>query len=448
VADTEAAPRAKLDWGRYGRGPVMLLAAVALIDSVDRGILPGVLTHVQDDLGFSDAQAGVLGSVFILMGFLTALPAGYLADHRRRTRLIAVVLGSWGAISALNAAVRSYLQFLGVRAALGIGESMHSPAAQSLLADYYPAQLRGRAYALQRVAPVLGTAVGLGVGGAVGAALGWRWAFLIVGGPGSLLALRVWRLSEPRRGESDRDLDALLPAPDVIDAPIQEVPARLNLANLRSEVGIALRVRTLRSLMIGTAISTGATAGFGFWATAFYERHTSLSSAAAAGLVGGLILVGAAAGTLVGGAVTDRLRDRYEGAPMLVAGVSQFAAGVVLAFTYLHVPLALRIPGQVVGVMLIIAAFPALAAMTSEVVPAAHRGVAFSLTGFLSALASAISPLLIGVLADRFPMHVDGKIKGNLADAFLIVTPLVLVGALVVLRGRRYVAADTANAAR
>ena len=37
----------KVDWGRYGRGPLLLLAAVALIDSVDRGILPGVLPIVQ-----------------------------------------------------------------------------------------------------------------------------------------------------------------------------------------------------------------------------------------------------------------------------------------------------------------------------------------------------------------------------------------------------------------
>ena len=45
--------------------------------------------------------------------------------------------------------------------------------------------------------------------------------------------------------------------------------------------------------MIGTAIGTGALTGIGFWAPTFYERHTSLTSSQASGVVGGLILVGA-----------------------------------------------------------------------------------------------------------------------------------------------------------
>ena len=93
----------KAGWGPYGRRPARVLAAVAFVDAVDRGILPGVLTQVQDDIGFSDTQAGLLGTAFVLTGFLVVLPAGYLADRARRTRVIAVVLALWGVISALNA---------------------------------------------------------------------------------------------------------------------------------------------------------------------------------------------------------------------------------------------------------------------------------------------------------------------------------------------------------
>ena len=44
-------------------------------------------------------------------------------------------------------------------------------------------------------------------------------------------------------------------------------------------------------------------------------------------------------------------------------------------------------------------------------------------------------------------MTKNGTVKGNLGNAFVVVTPLVIVGALVVLRGRRYVAQDTLRAA-
>ena len=418
----------KVDWGRYGRRPIMLLAAVAFIDSVDRGILPGVLSEVQKDLHFSDFKAGLLGSVFVIAGLIAALPAGYIADRRTRTRIIGVMLVSWGAISALNAAVVNFWQFLAVRSTLGAGETINNPAGQSLIADYYPTRLRGRAYAYQRVAPIVGMAVGLGIGGGVGQLLGWRWAFLIVGVPGSLLAFRVLRLPEPPRGEHDGDGSPLV----VSQASGPAVRAAI------SDSLQVLKVPVLRSLMTGTAISFGAITGIGFWAATFYERHTSLSAGAAAGLVGSLILVGALVGLLLGGTLTDRMKVRDPSAPMLVAGVGQLAAGLLLAASFFHVPLWFRIPTQTVAVVFLLAAFPALAAMTADVVPADLRGIAFSVIGLLGGVASAISPLLIGAIADQFKFVVHGQVKGNLEHAFLIVTPLIVLGGLVLLRGRRH----------
>jgi MFS family permease len=437
--------RGPASWGTYGRRPARLLAAVAFIDAVDRGILPGVLSQVQDDLGFSDTRAGLLGTAFVLTGFLVVLPAGYMADRYARTRIIAVVLASWGIISGLNALVRNFWQFLLVRATLGIGETVDNPASQALIADYYPTDVRGRAFALQRATPFFGQAAGLALAGGVASLLSWRWAFLLVGVPGSLLAVAVWRLPEPHRGESDGVAD-LRPEPQLpVAAPVP--PERdAGPAALLRDVRSAMRVRTLRSLMVGSAIAAGALSGLGFWAAAFYERHTSLGTGGSAGLAGLLILVGAISGTFVAGRVVDRLRDRFEGAPMLLAGVCQATGAALLMPTFLDVPLALRIPVQGVAVAFIVGGLVAIPVMISEVVPAAVRGIAFSVTGFLSAIAGAASPLLIGVIADRFEFVVDGDVKGNLANAFLIVTPLVFVGAAVLLRGRRYVSADIERA--
>jgi MFS family permease len=432
--------RRKVDWGRYGRTPVTLLALVAFIDSVDRGILPGVLSLVQDDLDFSDSQAGFLGSIAVLMSFVVTIPAGYMADRMRRTRVIAICLATWGAISALNATVRTYWQFLAVRAALGAGETIDNPASSSLMADYYPVKLRGRAYAYQRVAPTVGSAVGLAVAAVVGDLLGWRAAFLIVGVPGSILAFAVWRMREPRRGESDADDESGQGSGELLDAA-----ARRGIRNLWPEIKTVLRVPSLRALMIGSAISTSALSGFGFWAATFYERHTSLGTGGAGGVVGAVILVGAIAGTILGGRAADRARGREPGAPMRLAATTQSIAAIIFIATFFPVPLAVRLPGQIVAVGFVVAAFPALSSMTSEVVPAAIRGIAFSVSGFLGALASAASPLLIGAIADQFPIMVDGRMRGNLQIAFGFVTPLILVGAVVVMNGRRHVAADIAR---
>jgi MFS family permease len=433
---------------------------VALIDSVDRGILPGVLDNVQNDLGFNDFQAGFLGTAFVLAGFVAVIPAGYLADRYRRTRIIAVVLASWGAISALNAAVTGFFQFAAVRATLGVGETVDNPSSQSLIADYYKPDLRGRAYAYQRVAPTVGQAIGLGIGGLVGSAFGWRAAFLVVGVPGSVLAIAVWRLQEPLRGEHDAlvepDVAALSTTKPEREAASVDSVTPGDGGHAESEVGATkaiwrdgrrvLAVPTLRYLIAGNAIAAGALAGIGFWAKTFFVRHTTLTSSQASGVVAMLLLSGAVLGTVLGGIATDRLRDRVDGAPMLIAGISQTVGSVFLMFVFLDVPLAVRLVAALVGAMLMVAGFPALTAMTAEVVPASIRGLTFSVTSFLSALAAAASPLLIGAIADQFRFTVHGHVKGNLADAFLIVTPLVFVGGLVVLRGRRHVEEDRRRA--
>jgi MFS family permease len=434
------------EWGAYGRHPVRILALVGLVDAVDRGVLPGVLTHVQDDLGFSDFQAGVLGTALVLAGFVVVLPAGYLADRHRRTRIIAAVLASWGAISLCNAMVRSFWQFVAVRATLGIGETIDNPASQSLLADYYPTTVRGRAYALQRVAPLIGTALGTGLGGAIGATLGWRWAFLVVGVPGSLLAIAVWRLPEPRRGEHDGIVETSDPSDETAVARPLPAPADPADRNVSDDVRTLLAIRSLRSLMVGMAVASGALSGIGFWAPSFFERHTTLTSGQASGVVAVMILAGALCGTLLGGVTTDRLARRDPSAPMQLAARTQAAGAVVLILVFLPTPLVLRIPLSVLGVLLTVTGFPALVKTISEVVDPAIRGLAFSVSGFLSALASAASPLVIGFLADRFELDVDGETKGNLANAFLIVTPLVFVGAFVLSRGHRYVTRDAAAA--
>jgi MFS family permease len=392
---------------------------------------------------------GTLAAAFILSGVVVVLPSGYLADRHDRTRLISVVLASWGLVSGINALVRTFWQFLAVRIVLGAGETIDNPASQSLLADYYRPDARGRAFALQRVAPILGASVGLGLGGLVGTHLGWRWAFLVVGGPGSLLAVAMWRLPEPIRGESDGLPPALEPPDREL---VEEVRGNPHAASTDSavramwaDVRQAMAVRTLRSLMAGSAIAAGALGGLAFWAVAFYERQTSLGTGGSAGVVAALIGIGALVGTLGAGRITDRLHE-VDGLPLAFSGVVEMLGGAILMVTFLPVPLWFRLPAQTLAAACIVGGLLPLAVMIADVVPVALRGAAYSITGFFAAVVGAVSPQLIGFLADRFKIPVDGEMKGDLAKAFLIVTPLLLVGGLVVLRGRRYVTADIAAA--
>lgn len=441
-------------WGRNGRGPILLLAGVGLVDAVDKGILPGVLTRVQNDLGFSDFQLGMLEFAFVIATFLVIVPAGYLADRYDRTRIIAVVLASWAAISALTATVRSFGQFFAVRAALGVGETVDDPASQSLIADYYPQRIRGRAYSYQRVTPTLGRALGTVLGGVVAAVWGWRAAFLVVGVPGSLLAVAVWRLREPRRGEADLEDMAISHRAEVDDRAREGEDAEdpedgISLRQIVQDLPTVFRIPSLRALLIGTAIASGALSGIGFWAVAFNERHSGLGGATSAGLTGLMILTGAIVGTLVGGRVSDRVATTHPGAPMMAAGLGTALGGVALMIGFADVPVyTVRLPMHTLGVGLIVGALPATYSMISQVATSSIRGQAFAATRFFSSLVGAFSPPLIGLVADQYQITVDGQQVGNLALAFALFTPVLFVGGWYIYRGRVHVEADREQARR
>ncbi|MEX2393529.1 MAG: MFS transporter, partial [Actinomycetota bacterium] len=184
--------------------PMWVLGLVIAVDSMDQSILRGVQTLIQDDFLLSDAEVGLLTSAFVLVHAVITIPAGYLADRLNRKKVIAWTVVMWSGTTALTGACRSFAQIIGVRALLGFGLGTTEPSANSLLTDYYPSHQRGRAFSVQQLMLFVGFGLGLGLGGAVGERLGWRWAFVVVGVPGVLIALLVLRLREPKRGHGDK----------------------------------------------------------------------------------------------------------------------------------------------------------------------------------------------------------------------------------------------------
>lgn len=422
-----AAPEARR-WGAYGRLPLAVLALLGLVEGIERRVLPAVLSLVQDDLGFTDLQAGLLDTAIIVAALLVAIPAGLLADRVDRRRFIAGTFVVWSAAVALTGSVRSYGQLLGMRAVLGAGDAINDPAAQSLLADYYPPERRGRVYGVHRVTPVVGAAVGLGVGAALGAAFGWRTAVVVLAVPGLLTALLVWRLREPPRGASELIAAAVAPA-----LPVRQA--------LRAVVSIP----SLRALILATALTSGTLSAVAFWGVVFFQRAAGLSLAEAGAVAGVPVLFGALVGSLAGGWLVDRLRARVAGAALLVAAVFTSLGSLLFTLSFLDdVPLLVRLPLQGVSVGLLVGSLPATTALTSEVVPPALRGTAFGVLKLSSNVLAALFPPVVGLIADMNQVvAADGVLRGDLGLGFRCTLPTILIASALLLRGRCHVARDT-----
>ncbi|HEY5711611.1 MAG TPA: MFS transporter, partial [Allosphingosinicella sp.] len=204
----------------YGWYALFVLVLVYIINFVDRQIISILAQDIKSDLNLEDAQIGFLyGTAFAVFYALFGIPLGRLADSWYRGRLIAIGLGLWSSMTALSGFATSFSMLATARIGVGIGEASASPAAYSMISDYFPKEKRATALSIYSAGLYIGGGLSLPLGGLVSSKwnaafpiaadaplglVGWQAAFLAVGLPGLLLALWVLTLREPQRGASDR----------------------------------------------------------------------------------------------------------------------------------------------------------------------------------------------------------------------------------------------------
>lgn len=192
-------------WYRcYVLGMLMLIYAFSFLDRQLIGVLA---PFIKRDLGISDAQIGLLfGTSFALFYGLFGIGLAKLADAWNRVNTLALGLCLWSAMTAVSGAASSFVHLGLARIGVGVGEASSSPAAVSLLSDYFRKERRSTIFALYSVGIYIGAGASLAAGGAIvgtwerwfpdaaAAPLGlhgWQAAFIAIGLPGIACALLV-----------------------------------------------------------------------------------------------------------------------------------------------------------------------------------------------------------------------------------------------------------------
>ncbi len=205
--------------GRYAKYVLGVLVIVYIFNFIDRQILSILAEDIKADLGISDAEIGFLyGTAFAVFYAVFGIPLGRLADTWVRKSLISVGLLFWSLMTALSGTARSFGLLAVYRVGVGVGEASATPAAFSMLSDYFPPRLRSTALGIYSSGVYIGSGIGIFLGGIIlggweslypdtaAAPLqlkGWHVAFFVVGLPGLAMACWVWTLKEPRRGQSE-----------------------------------------------------------------------------------------------------------------------------------------------------------------------------------------------------------------------------------------------------
>jgi MFS transporter, Spinster family, sphingosine-1-phosphate transporter len=365
---------------RYG---LTILTLINLLNYLDRYIAAGMMPRIMEAFHVDKAAAGWLGSVFIIVYMVFAPLAGVLGDRFPRRLVLAGGVFLWSLATVGGGFAATFGALLVARAIVGIGEAGYGTVAPGLIADLFPRNERSRMLAYFYVAIPVGSAMGFALGGWLGHAYSWQHAFWVAGIPGLLVAVFALRVPDPPRGATDE-------GPPAVKVPFFEGLGRLR------------RNAMYWTAVAGLTLMTFSIGGLANWMPSFLELERGVSPETA-GLAFGAITAGAGiVGTLVGGWLGD-VADRRS----TTGGMSLSGWGLLLAVPMMVVVALSRSPAIIFTAVAAAQFFiflnngPLNAAIVSAV-PADVRSFAVGLSVLAyHALGDAISPPIIGMIADR-----------------------------------------------
>lgn len=483
--------------GWYALG---LLALINLLNYIDRNVIYALFEPIKRDLALTDSQLGWLGSAYILVFSVAALPFGVLSDLRSRRAVIAGGVTVWSAFTFLSGLVNSFGQLFVCRAVVGVGEAAFGPAASSLVADYFPGPRRAVAMGILASGVALGGVLGLLLGGYLEGLYGWRVAFMTVGVPGFICAVLVPRLSDPARIPATLRvrsflsdfhigamalvrhlwpliggvavgvgaaywLDRYYGADSKLDVAAFSTAVALGLAvtifrwvrrtpaedsalppfgsgisgafdEIITAIKLVLHTPTLSYIFAAGAMISFGTNGIVGWGPTFVSRELQLSAGEAAGLLGKWGLIAGTAGTLFGGFLADWLRRRRLTGRVITVALGLLTGGPLAVWL-------LTIRDPVLFQAVFVVAFFCLSWYNGPITAAIFDVV----PPRISATVAGAYLLFIHLAGDAIALPLVGALSDRFGlDRAILLLPMVIIGGgLMILGAMRTLARDIAR---
>ncbi|HKW97524.1 MAG TPA: MFS transporter [Bryobacteraceae bacterium] len=178
---------------RLAWATVAFLWFAYLLNYTDRQVIFSIFPVLRKELGFTDTQLGLLGTLFIWVYSLCMPLTGRLADVFRRDRLVISSLVLWSLATLGTGLSTSVAGLMFWRAVMGVTESLYVPAALATIAVLHPGVTRSKALAIHGSAQYAGIVVGGWYGGWSADHIGWRPGFVLLAFAGAAYAIALWK---------------------------------------------------------------------------------------------------------------------------------------------------------------------------------------------------------------------------------------------------------------
>jgi ABC-type branched-subunit amino acid transport system ATPase component/predicted MFS family arabinose efflux permease len=409
--------------GGASAAPLALLMGIDAIGEVDRIAFGVLLPEIRDWFGVSLTVALTLQTVSSLIIIALAVPMGFLADRWPRVKLTVIGLVGFGVVAFFTGLAPTLTTLAVIRLGAGLVRIV-SPSTQSLLADFYPLDVRTPVFSVFQAGESVARFVGPIVAGYAAAWIGWQLPFVALAPVALVLAAVVLlMLKEPERGRYERE-----------EAGLQGENLEQTPPGFAESWRIAKGVRTLRRVWWAMPFLVGAVTILGDLLSLLLSDVFDLDSGAR-----GTIIAAEQpfriAGLLLGAWAGRRFFSRRPGTVVTVAGLIGVWQGLMILFTAMAPTWWLAIAPFYLGSFATAMVGPALISLMTMVIPPRARGFALGVGAVFIAPGLLVGPFL-GAIADSYGLRVGIALSA----------PLFVVGAIIIASAGTSVDADIRQA--
>lgn len=387
---------------------LFLLFMLMLFDFIDRQVLSALLPYIKAEWTLSDTQLGSMMAIVNVAIALLAFPVSIVVDRWSRTKSISAMAILWSTATAGCALAGNFTQMLVGRFFIGAGEAGYAAGGASLLSASFPHRLRSTVMGISQSAGMLGSVLGVVLGGVIAAKWGWRYALGVVAIPGFIFAVLILFVRDYKN----------------VKFEVKNHNSKQDEGmSWQQATGVILRSGALRPIFLGSAMQLLFNATVANWLPSYFNRFHDMAIDQS-GMRTGLILLVASLGVVSFGFISDKLTAGVPRRRLML--MAFFALLTALAF---GAAFALPVGGAQMSLLFVGAFF--MAAILGPCYAVIHDLVHPGMTGMAiglfvlgnNILGMALGPIIGGVLADKFELN----------TALLIVSAVPLSSALAFL---------------
>lgn len=379
---------------------VGLLCVVGCLNYLDRIMITTMRTSIVEAIPMSDAQFGLLTSVFLWVYGLLSPFAGYLADRFSRSRVIIVSLFIWSLVTWLTAHATTFEELLATRALMGLSEACYIPAALALISDYHKGATRSLALGIHLAGIMIGQSLGF-LGGWIAEVYRWNDAFTVFGIVGVVYAVGLFFfLRDSKTGHSTPEESSSTGISFL--SGVKDLFSRKSFIALLAFWGL---LGIIGWMILG-------------WLPTYYKEHFNLSQTTAGIYATGYMHPLSMVGAILGGFLADRWSKRNNKSRILVPVIGLLIAAPAVFFASNTDVIYIAIGGFMVYALTRVFSDTNLMAVLCMVANKRYIATGYGILNMFACIVGGLGIYASGALRDA---HVDMSLLFKIASGTMVI---------------------------